>query len=602
VQQRTSPKKHIFPDNTKDEKRHEVFMSGPYLESGESIIMTTDRVSVDHVAYDAILTTRRLILMDSRYARFEPRIILLSTIESVRSGKAATGEPVIILALQVVGNAAAENKIIIFSQEPPENRKQDRDQWVQKFIELSVSSRDESPPKDPIPSPKPEGMRPSTRRWVAPEIIRPHTESHRVKEVVPEVEITPDETGPSHPPAAETILANLPLTVDNNEPENDGGNGYQEFLSRASLVAVQLITGPEPQVSPQQQRGPKGTDRPGPSGISPAADEPAQPEVFPDTPSPLSLSILAAARSLTAHKEQDEQGEPAGVPVRADIRRTSPLMENRVSPAEPVVVPETAVYVDTPGVRELPAYDEVPGGIRSTSFLPEVPAHTPGVEEPAEPVSRDTVPEPAGDAVGQSSGPEIPAAEENGPNVIPVTSPPAPASGMHPLLIGGIVLGLLLVLTGAVLLPGMLPQDHGPVTIVPTPVPTPTPGLIPVPSTVAVTDDGVWVRITSPGYFVGQAGNPGSLQPISGSGEKIYKIRDSNDLVKVSVEKQTNTGDILLVEISKDGRTITSRSVTAPMGSVDLLIDPVTEKPPGLVTTVPAGNSTGIGNGKLEYY
>ena len=40
-------------------------MGSPYLESGESLILTTDRVSVNTVQYDMLLTTRYLILVDA---------------------------------------------------------------------------------------------------------------------------------------------------------------------------------------------------------------------------------------------------------------------------------------------------------------------------------------------------------------------------------------------------------------------------------------------------------------------------------------------------------------------------------------------------------
>ena len=37
-------------------------MAGPYLKSGESIILTTDRVLIDDVEYSLILTSHRLAL------------------------------------------------------------------------------------------------------------------------------------------------------------------------------------------------------------------------------------------------------------------------------------------------------------------------------------------------------------------------------------------------------------------------------------------------------------------------------------------------------------------------------------------------------------
>jgi hypothetical protein len=589
-------------------------MSSPYLESGESIIMTTDRVSVEMVTYDAILTTRRLILMDNHNFRFEPRILLLSAIGSVRSGKAATGEPAIILTLEMPGNAP-ENKTIIFCQNPPENRKQDRDQWVQKFIELSISSKDELPQKPEVPRHKPEGMRPSTRRWVAPETIRPYTDSHRIKVEVPDIEVTPDEAEPAPSAPAKPSLANRHVTGGNDESPDDETDNYRNSLSRATQLAVQSVMEPEADITPRRWE-PERNDAavPEPSGIAPGIDEPAYPELFPGTPGPLSQAILAAARSLTSRKEQDDDGEPVPVPVQADIRMTSLLPESPLSPTGPAPVPETPGHPDTSAAPEIPVPDTLPGEIPDTSVLPESPAHPPVLAVPPEsvfppgstgtvPALHESLPEPVHVDVDAGSslpvpvnlrGPETPLPEKSRPEETPAPLHDASSSGRYPRLIaGGVILILLLALGGVFLLPGTLPPDHGPVTIAPTTVPPESPGPIPAPSPVTIPGEGVWVRITTPGYFVGQYGNPGSLQQVSGYGEKFYKIRDSSGIVKVSVAKQENTGDELLVEIYRNGTVIASRLVTAPMGSVDLLIDPLTGKPPGLNATGPAGNTTG---------
>jgi hypothetical protein len=72
-------------------------MDSPYLESGESIVLTTDRVSVNSEQYDLLLTTRYLILVDIRYAQFQPQKIPLLAILSVKGGKISTGDLVITL-------------------------------------------------------------------------------------------------------------------------------------------------------------------------------------------------------------------------------------------------------------------------------------------------------------------------------------------------------------------------------------------------------------------------------------------------------------------------------------------------------------------------
>ena len=76
-------------------------MDGPYLERGESILLTTDRVNVNSIQYDLLLTTRNLILVDISYTQIQPQKIPLLTILSVKGGKTATGDLVITLSFKL---------------------------------------------------------------------------------------------------------------------------------------------------------------------------------------------------------------------------------------------------------------------------------------------------------------------------------------------------------------------------------------------------------------------------------------------------------------------------------------------------------------------
>ena len=117
----------------------------PYLEIGESLILTTDRVSVNTVQYDVLLTTRYLILVDARYAQFQPQMIPLLTIQSVKGGKTASGELVITLFFTENGSSGKpEPMVLIFSQQPGEQRKRERDDWLKTLMGLIVSVRQES--------------------------------------------------------------------------------------------------------------------------------------------------------------------------------------------------------------------------------------------------------------------------------------------------------------------------------------------------------------------------------------------------------------------------------------------------------------------------
>jgi hypothetical protein len=556
-------------------------MGGLYLETGESIVLTADRVSIDGISFDAILTTRRLILMDSRHARSEPRTIHLAAIESVRSGKAATGEPVIIIAYQKQDGNVPENTIIVFSQEPLENRKQDRDLWMQKFIELSISGREGSVHTAVPPARKPEGMNPSTRRWVAPEIIRPHHERSQMTDASQKVEIIPDDL--LEPQIFTVKPAPSPMAPKPGPDIPEEGDGDLNFLASTQTTDTPITTNEAPG---SQGRLERESEEPGQSTVSTVPEVPITPETLSDIPSPLSYSILAAVRSMTISREARE-----------------PENSVRATPPSPV------------SLEEKLSQEEVPASIRNTSPLPEIVTHSPPSEDSEgsllqqdtkETDPTDTVVPELGchekicdshkDETRQSHVPDIVHADDSPAEAMPDFRIPTPVSGRNGFFIaGGVILCLMLVIAGAVLLPVIFPQHNVSETPAPETIPLQTPEPTQSPTTLTIPPDGIWVRIKSPGYFIGQAGNPGALQSISGSGEKVIKVHDSADLVQVFAEKQEYTGAILLVEIYKNGTIISSHSVTAPRGSVDVLIDPGTGKPPGIaVTTYPANTTSNV--------
>ena len=577
-------------------------MTGPYLHSGESIILTTDRISLDSVLYDAMLTTERFILIDSRYARFEPVSIPLLGIQSVKSGMAATGEPVIVLTATAPDVPEPRIYNILFSQQPLENRKPDRDLWLKKFIGLAVSDREVRGPETPQPPDQKSVLQPSVRRWVAPEVIRPRSEITRPKIETPTVLIRIEEpegvsTTKKVPEDTGTEEQTLPVTVRN---EDDAGV-YEE-----EIPIVRAERESEPTESLQH-------------------------------------SIQAALESLKEKNEKEREIRESGPVLETPVRLTSPLPELTGSP-QPEDVSEEAVVVPALEVMVLPVVvvpeDEKPEpAVRTASPVPD-PFPEPGKAEIPEAqvqgeqeqgITQEILVPPAGDVAGlgvvPDTRPELPLFDEI-PEVFPDKTVESPAAGMPerspealfapPLspvppepakigtgslaLIGGVIVCILLILAGLVVL-SVLPTGgpHTP-TVITSPTPTGLPEITPSPSPALIPQEGVWVRIVSPGNYRGEAGNAGSLQDISGSGEKLYKVRDSGYPVRVVVEKLDNTGNELLVGIYKNGRLISSRSVTAPMGSIDLLVDPVTEQPPGLVTAGHTPDATAAASGTVLYY
>jgi len=182
--------------------------------------------------------------------------------------------------------------------------------------------------------------------------------------------------------------------------------------------------------------------------------------------------------------------------------------------------------------------------------------------------------------------PQSPADESikpSAPNAAPVPlaiSPPATDNHKRTYRIATIVISILLVL-GVVVIGSFYLLNYGektPSVVVPVvtvqPTPTPVPTLVPA--------DGVWVRIEYPGNFIGEVGNPEIMHPAYGSGVRIYKILWSDRAVHAKAQKQENSGDTLTIEIYNNGTLIKRSSTRAPMGSVDILIDPTTGQPPGV--------------------
>jgi hypothetical protein len=151
---------------------------------------------------------------------------------------------------------------------------------------------------------------------------------------------------------------------------------------------------------------------------------------------------------------------------------------------------------------------------------------------------------------------------------------------------------------------GTLPVTTAPATATPAATPAPTPvatTVLPAP-VVTIPQTGVWVRVNSTGYYAGQIGNPELLRQVSGSGDTFYPIRRSDGLVQATVQRLENTGGLLTVGVYRNGTLIGSQSVTAPMGSVAILINPVTGEAPGLTAndTLPEHDTGSIG--RVEGY
>jgi hypothetical protein len=349
---------------------------------------------------------------------------------------------------------------------------------------------------------------------------------------------------------------------------------------------------------------------------------------------------LPVTVSMTSPVEQEPVPEPSRVP------------EPAMTPAVPVVEtgPEQAATIPPPaaaGPREMAeiirALHIGTGEFVTTEQSDTATSDTPPEPEQANPdagirespeshaaltipenMAEETVSHPAPGAVFQ---PEPAAAEAS-----PIRHPIPPSREIRPLrttLVYAAVLLLAIAVIAVVAVPllsqgpgqpasppitstpGIIPGTTSPpvtvqpTTIQPTIVPPVTPRITtasPSPSLpLSVPLEGVWVGVNSTSNYTGRVGNAGFMQPFSGFGNNFYKVRWSDRTVQVSVQKQDNSGALLAVAIYRNGTLISTSSVTSPAGSIDMLIDPLTARAPGLTADDTRAGYTAPSTG-LENY
>jgi len=109
-------------------------MGSPYLNSDESIILSTHNILIDAAVSEVILTNRRLLIVDSGNVRFQHKEMSFAAIETVTNMESGSGDPAISLA--VFARSGGTNPMqLVFSQQPRSQRTGERDEWTQKIKE-----------------------------------------------------------------------------------------------------------------------------------------------------------------------------------------------------------------------------------------------------------------------------------------------------------------------------------------------------------------------------------------------------------------------------------------------------------------------------------
>ena len=468
-----------------------------YLNSGESIIQTTDRIGVNSIPSDLVLTTQRLILVDSTHGTAEPLMIPFATILSLQGGWNSNGDPVITLTLTLTdagGMGSTQLLDLVFFQQSHEHRKEECDGWVKYLMDHIVLAHQKTICTDLPTADQERGMQPSIRRGVAPEMIRPHTS------IVSSRPVPSGEVMTPHQPD--------PLEVFTEE-------GEESPVAQIPVTPDVIDSSPVPEHEPESPESATPRKRDFDSSIVPEAFE----------ESPVAL-----------------------IPVTPDVIDSSPVPEHE---------PESPDTISSPLPEDI--------------VLPEI--HIEGASS----MTTISPPEPEIVAAGEPPAGEIPPKTPSSPS-----PPPVPGSRSHTLIVAIVIGMILLAIAGGVGFYSLSMTKNDNRGVPPSTTPTPAISQTPQIPLVIIPQNGVWVRVVCNSTFLGWIGNPGSLHMVSGSGDQFYMIQNSDGLVQASFQKQEYTGDSLTIEIYNKGSLITHRTVRAPKGTIEFIIDANTGNPPGV--------------------
>ncbi|MGD0081480.1 MAG: zinc ribbon domain-containing protein [Methanoregula sp.] len=109
-------------------------MDDPELHGGERILIRTAKVHVKSISFEAILTNKRIVLIDRVKNILPQKEIPLATIQTVEAGENAIRETVITLTV-VTRSAGMRQMVLTFSRESGGNRAKERNEWVRLIKE-----------------------------------------------------------------------------------------------------------------------------------------------------------------------------------------------------------------------------------------------------------------------------------------------------------------------------------------------------------------------------------------------------------------------------------------------------------------------------------
>jgi hypothetical protein len=514
-------------------------MGYPELDQDESIILETRNVKFKSISLDAILTNKRIILIDSKKNVLPPQDIPLTSIRIVEMGENAIRDPFLLLVLSSV-TGEKRQMVITFSRLAGAERKRECNDWVKKLDSLREAMVPDSYPADiPVQAEEPE---------ITPEVSAPAPAPTRTviagtRPVKKKIEISRPlskiiEKSPASPVPVET--SSLPSGTfcsrcGNRVPLNS------TFCNHCGTPIVHV---PEKAVAPQ----------------------PAAPSV--------KVTIQSPVTPVAGQQNR---------PIDRVIHSIEPLIEDSVprTHSAPLIQKNTMEQKAEPPapVSPLPEPEQDPTPqvswpVLSTSGSPMAPAKE---AEPAQPESPPPPPAP----VPEGGRPNYRMFALIGIAIIAIIIAIVLLPGLTPSPAAGTGSNLTTAIT--------TPATPYPTTMPKTPVtPIITTPVTPAQIKVMIPQNGVWVRVTYPGTYTGSIGMPNDLHASTDSGDRFYQISTTNGTVAVSLKKTDGSSDKLNVEIYKNGVLVKQASTIAPKGELEFQFDLKTVSSGGTNSTTPA--------------
>jgi len=405
----------------------------------------------------------------------------------------------------------------------------------------------------------------------------------------PEIALEADEN-PIVTVAEEPVSPEPEITVEADE--NPIVTVAEEPVSPEPEIALEsdenpIVTVAEEPVSPEPEITVEADENP----IITVAEEPVSPEPEITVESEINPTIKVAEEPVSQSQEfainsEKKPESPVSEESLTSLPETPPADDENPENTDAAQAWADAVRTVTtplPVILPITATESITAG--------EIIGNEPktGADQIHFPVEETVAEFNNHDISGGAIIPEFPADEKPVALPLPETTPVPAASSSpiqkiqksrSPLILFAAIIVIILVVLGIAVIssfthPGS--GDPSPSVVVPNVTNQPAPDQLQT----QVPTEGAWVRIEYPGTFIGEAGNPGFMHPVSGSGIQIYKILWRDRIIQASAQKQDYSGDTLTLEVYNDGILIKRSSTRTPMGSVSVLIDPITGEPAG---------------------